>query len=306
MSAFLFPGQGSQSVGMLSELAEVYPTVSEIFAQASEVLGFDLFALVSQGPEDKLNQTAYTQPAMLTAAYAVWSVWCAEGGTKPVFMAGHSLGEYTAYVCAESISFEQAVKLVATRGELMQAAVPAGEGAMAAILGLENELLAELCQQGAEQEVVEPVNFNAPGQTVIAGNVAAVERVLELASAKGAKRAIKLPVSVPSHCALMKPAAEKLAAHLSEVTINPPKIPIINNVDVKIYEDPEAIRDSLVRQLHSPVRWVNIVNRLAAEGVTECVECGPGKVLAGLVKRIDKSLSATPIFDSASLAKALG
>lgn len=306
MSAFLFPGQGSQSVGMLSELAEVYPLVTEIFAQASDVLGFDLFALVRQGPEEKLNQTAVTQPAMLTAGYAVWSVWREEGGANPLFMAGHSLGEYTAYVCAEAIPFQDAVKLVATRGELMQAAVPVGEGAMAAILGLDNELLAKLCLQGAQQEVVEPVNFNAPGQTVIAGHAAAIERVLELAAAEGAKRAIKLPVSVPSHCALMKPAAAKLAEHLAQVTITKPKIPVINNVDVEIYDDPAAIRDSLVRQLHSPVRWVNIVERLADEGVSECIECGPGKVLAGLVKRIDKSLSATPIFDSASVAKALG
>lgn len=302
-SAFIFPGQGSQSVSMLAELAESFPQVQETFAQASDVLGYDLWDLVQNGPESELNQTDKTQPAMLAAGIAVWRCWQAVSAHRPAFFAGHSLGEYTALVAAEALDFNSAIKLVETRGKLMQQAVPAGEGAMAAILGLEDDVVKEICQQASDQGVVEAVNFNSPGQVVIAGTKPAVEKALEMATEKGAKRALLLPVSVPSHCALMRPAAEQLSQQLDTVTIHSPNITVIHNASVTSSVDPDEIRQLLVKQLYSPVRWVETIEWLASQGVDTLVECGPGKVLAGLSKRIDKSLQALPLFDSVTLQK---
>ncbi len=303
--AFVFPGQGSQAVGMLAELAAAFDTVEDTFAQASEVLGYDLWQLVQQGPAEELNATHKTQPAMLAAGVAVWRVWRGAGGGTPALMAGHSLGEYTALVCAGALDFADAVALVAERGRFMQQAVPPGEGAMAAILGLDDEQVAAVCDRAADGEVLEPVNFNSPGQVVIAGQATAVARAVEAAKAAGAKRALVLPVSVPSHCALMKPAAERLAERLTGVNIAAPSIPVLHNADVAAYSDPEQIRDALVRQLHSPVRWVETIRAMAAQGVAAVTECGPGKVLAGLNKRIERKMPVFPVFDPASLDKAL-
>ena len=303
--AFVFPGQGSQSPGMLKELAEAFPVVTETFAEASEALGYDLWQVVQEGPAEKLNSTDVTQPAMLAAGVATWRVWNAKGGEKPSVMAGHSLGEYTALVCAGVIDFKDAIKLVAERGRLMQEAVPAGEGGMAAILGLDDDVVRKACADAAESDVLEAVNFNSPGQVVVAGSKAAIDRIVVLAKERGAKRALPLPVSVPSHCALMKPAAEKLATVLSNIAISSPEIPVINNVDVTTTEDIDAIRDALVRQLYSPVRWVETVQKMAADGADKLVECGPGKVLVGLSKRIDKTMNAMAVFDQASLDAAL-
>ncbi len=298
--AFVFPGQGSQSVGMLADSA-ARPEVRATFAEAGEALGFDLWALIQDGPEAELNQTRNTQPAMLAASVALWRVWEAEGGPRPALMAGHSLGEYSALVCAGSLGFADAVKLVAERGRLMQAAVPAGSGGMAAILGLDDDAVRAACVEAAQDEVVEAVNFNAPGQVVIAGTAAAVARACEIAKGRGAKRALPLPVSVPSHCALMRPAAEQLAERLAAVAIGAPAIPVIHNVDVARHAEPEAIRAALVAQLHRPVRWVETVEAMAAAGIATTVECGPGKVLAGLNKRIVKGLAALAIADLAGL-----
>ncbi len=304
--AFVFPGQGSQSVGMLADLAAAYPQVEATFAEASEVLGYDLWKLVQEGPAEELNQTHITQPAMLSAGVAVWRVWNEKGGAQPAVMAGHSLGEYTALVCAGALAFKDAVALVAERGRLMQEAVPAGTGAMAAILGLEDQQVAEVCAAAAEGQVLSPVNFNSPGQVVVAGHAEAVNRAVEGAKEAGAKRALLLPVSVPSHCALMQPAADKLAERLAGIEVKAPAIPVINNVDVAVTDDAAAIRDALVRQLHSPVRWVETVQKMAADGVDALIECGPGKVLAGLNKRIERDMAADALFDSAGLDKALG
>jgi len=301
--AFVFPGQGSQSVTMLAELSETFPQVQQTFAEASEALGYDLWALIQNGPEADLNQTDKTQPAMLAAGIAVWRCWEAVSGYKPAYMAGHSLGEYTALVAAQALDFQTAIKLVEKRGQLMQQAVPAGEGAMAAILGLDDDIVKAVCQQASDAGVVEAVNFNSPGQVVIAGAKAAVDKAVELATEKGAKRALLLPVSVPSHCALMRPAAEQLLAELESVTIQAPQIPVIHNASVTATSDPAEIRQLLAQQLYSPVRWVETVEWLAAQGVDTLVECGPGKVLAGLSKRIDKSLLALPVFDSVTLQK---
>jgi [acyl-carrier-protein] S-malonyltransferase len=303
--ALVFPGQGSQSVGMLAELATAFPVVEATFAEASAVLGYDLWSLVQNGPEQDLNRTDRTQPAMLTAGVAVWRAWQAEGGPQPALMAGHSLGEYTALVCAGAVEFADAVALVADRGRFMQEAVPQGQGAMAAVLGLEDEQIRQLCAEAAQGEVVEAVNFNAPGQVVIAGGKAAVERAIELLKAAGAKRALPLPVSVPSHCALMKPASTRLAERLEAIRIEAPSVPVLHNVDVAATTEPAAIRDRLVRQLYSPVRWVETVQTMAAQGVTTVVECGPGRVLAGLNRRVDKNLSTPAVYDPASLAQAL-
>lgn len=303
--AFVFPGQGSQAVGMLAELAGAEPQVEATFAEASDALGYDLWKIVSGGPADELNQTHITQPAMLSAGIAVWRIWQEKGGASPAVMAGHSLGEYSALVAAGAIEFSDAVKLVAERGKLMQQAVPAGTGSMAAILGLEDEQVINVCDHAAEGEVVAAVNFNANGQVVIAGQVAAVERAVNLAKEAGAKRAVVLPVSVPSHCALMKPAAEKLAQRLAEIDINVPQLPVINNVDVSKAADADAIRDALVRQLYSPVRWVETIQAMHSEGVDTLVECGPGKVLVGLNKRIVKGMKTLPVFDPAGLESAL-
>ncbi len=303
--AFVFPGQGSQSVGMLAELAAAESQVAATFAEASEALGYDLWKIVAEGPTEELNQTHITQPAMLSAGIAVWRIWQAKGGATPAVMAGHSLGEYTALVAAGSISFADAVALVAERGKLMQEAVPAGTGSMAAILGLEDAQVIEVCAKAAAGEVVSAVNFNANGQVVIAGQVAAVERAVELAKEAGAKRAVILPVSVPSHCELMKPAAEKLAERLAGITVSAPQIPVINNADVSKASDADAIRDALVRQLYSPVRWVETVQAMAGEGVDTLIECGPGKVLVGLNKRIVKEMNTVALFDPAGFEAAL-
>ncbi|MFL1916152.1 ACP S-malonyltransferase [Plesiomonas shigelloides] len=304
--AMVFPGQGSQSVGMLADLAQQFPIVEQTFAEASAVLGYDLWALVQQGPAEELNKTWQTQPALLTASVAIWRVWQEKNGAMPVVMAGHSLGEYSALVCAGVMDFKDAVRLVELRGKLMQEAVPEGTGAMAAIIGLDNDSIAKACAESAEGQVVAPVNFNSPGQVVIAGNKEAVERAGAACKAAGAKRALPLPVSVPSHCALMKPAADKLAVALQEITFNAPRIPVINNVDVAAESDADAIRSALVRQLYSPVRWTETVESMSAQGVTHLLEMGPGKVLTGLTKRIVDSMTAAAVNDVASLTAALG
>jgi [acyl-carrier-protein] S-malonyltransferase len=303
--AFVFPGQGSQSEGMLSALAAEFGEVEETFREASEVLSYDLWDIVQNGPTDKLNSTDITQPAMLAAGVAVWRVWQAKGGAQPTVLAGHSLGEYTALVCGGSLAFADAIKLVAERGRLMQEAVPAGTGAMAAVLGLDDDAVRQACNDAAAGEVLEAVNFNSPGQVVVAGDKAAVERLVDLAKERGAKRALVLPVSVPSHCALMQPAAEKLATVLKDMAIQAPTIPVINNADVGSPSDPDAIRDALVRQLYSPVRWVETIQKMASDGVDRLVECGPGKVLVGLNKRIERKMAAQAMFDPDSLSAAL-
>lgn len=303
--AFVFPGQGSQSVGMLKGIAAVEPAVTATFSEASEVLGFDLWNLVQNGPEADLNRTQNTQPAMLAAGVAMWRVWETAGGPRPAVMAGHSLSEYTALVCAGALDFKQTVALVAERGRLMQEAVPQGQGAMAAVLGLDDETIIAVCKEAAQGEVVEAVNFNAPGQVVIAGSASAVERAVALARERGAKRAMPLPVSVPAHCALMRSAAEKLAPRLRTMTIRAPGIPVIQNTDVEVNEIPDAICDALIRQLYSPVRWVETIRAMGGRGVTKVIECGPGKVLSGLNKRIDKTMTALALYDSASLDAAL-
>lgn len=303
--AIAFPGQGSQSVGMLAELAEAYPIIKETFAEASAVLGYDLFELVMQGPAEELNKTWKTQPALLTSSVALWRLWQAQGGATPAVMAGHSLGEYSALVCAGALNFADAVKLVELRGQAMQRAVPEGVGAMAAIIGLDNDSIAANCEKAAQGQVVSPVNFNSPGQVVIAGHKEAVERANVLMKESGAKRALPLPVSVPSHCALMKPAAEELAIALDKLEVKAPVIPVINNADVATVTEPAAIKDALVRQLYSPVRWTETVERMASEEITFEIEMGPGKVLSGLVKRIDKRVDGSAINDVAGLQDAL-
>lgn len=282
--AFFFPGQGSQSVGMMQGFGE-HAAIRNTFTEASEVLGQDLWRMATE-PNEELNQTANTQPLMLTAGVAAWRAWLEAGGAQPSILAGHSLGEYTALVAAGALDFSAALPLVRYRAEVMQGAVAEGVGAMAAILGLDEDTVRTVCAEAAQGEVLEAVNFNSPGQVVIAGNKAAVERGMEAAKAKGAKRALILPVSVPSHCALMKPAADKLNAYLAEVQIAVPKVPVLHNADVAAYADAASIKDALVRQLYSPVRWVETVQAIAAQGIAHAAECGPGKVLAGLNKRI--------------------
>ncbi|WP_102795316.1 ACP S-malonyltransferase [Bowmanella denitrificans] len=293
--AFVFPGQGSQTVGMLAELAASYPQVQQTFAEATDALGYDLWKLVQEGPEADLNATHRTQPALLAASVAIWRVWQSLGGQQPAILAGHSLGEYSALVCAGVMDFADAIKLVQLRGELMQQAVPAGTGAMYAIIGLDDDKVIQACEQAAQGNVVSAVNFNSPGQVVIAGETEAVARAGEACKAAGAKRALPLAVSVPSHCALMKPAAEKLAVALANLELNTPVIPVVNNVDVAMPTEPELIRDALVRQLYSPVRWTESVQKLAEMGAETVLEAGPGKVLAGLIKRIDKNLQVDAI-----------
>ncbi|HKN02450.1 MAG TPA: ACP S-malonyltransferase [Buttiauxella sp.] len=303
--AIVFPGQGSQAVGMLAEIAAANPVVEATFREASDALGYDLWALTQQGPAEELNKTWQTQPALLTASVALWRVWQQQGGKTPVMMAGHSLGEYSALVCADVIDFADAVRLVELRGKLMQEAVPAGTGAMYAIIGLDDASIAKACEEAALGEVVSPVNYNSPGQVVIAGNKDAVERAGAACKAAGAKRALPLPVSVPSHCALMKPAADKLAIALENITFNAPSVPVVNNVDVKCETSPEAIRSALVRQLYSPVQWTKSVEFMAAQGVTQLLEVGPGKVLTGLTKRIVDTLTASAINEPVALSAAL-
>lgn len=289
--AFVFPGQGSQSLGMLAELGAQQHVIIDTFAEASAALGYDLWALTQQGLEEQLNQTDKTQPAILAASVALWRLWQAEGGPRPAFVAGHSLGEYSALVAAGSLPFADAVKLVELRGQLMQQAVPAGQGGMAAILGLEDADVLAACAEAAQGEVVSAVNFNAPGQVVIAGSAAAVERAIEACKAKGAKRAMALPVSVPSHCDLMRPAAERFAASVEAIAWQAPQIPLVQNVSAAVVADLDALKRDLLAQLYSPVRWVESMVALGDRGVTSLVECGPGKVLSGLNKRCVKGVS---------------
>ena len=305
--AFVFPGQGSQSVGMLAELAEAYPIVKETFTEASEQFDYDLWDICQNGPVETLNQTQVTQPAMLAAGVAVWRVWQLEGSAvqQPIVLAGHSLGEYAALVCAGCIDLGVASKLVSDRGRFMQDAVPVGEGAMAAILGLDDDKVVTSCEQAAQSEVVNAVNFNSPGQVVIAGHAAAVQRAMDICQENGAKRAVMLPVSVPSHCQLMDPAAHQLAETLQQITITPPRISVVNNVDVLSESESKQIKDSLTRQLCNPVRWSETIQKMAADGITDIVECGPGKILTGLNKRIEKSIKGHPVFSPESLKKAV-
>lgn len=302
--AFVFPGQGSQSVGMLDAWAG-NAAVADVLARASDALGQDLGLLIAQGPADQLNLTTNTQPAMLTAGVAVFAAWRAAGGDMPALVAGHSLGEYSALTAAGSLTLEDAVRLVRVRADAMQAAVPVGTGGMAAILGLDDDAVRSVCAQASQGEVVEAVNFNAPAQVVIAGDKAAVERACEAARAAGAKRALPLPVSAPFHSSLLRPAADVLSKALSSVNVLAPHVPVINNVDVAVSADSDAIRDALVRQAWHPVRWVETLRAMKAQGVTHVVECGPGKVLAGLTKRIDSDLVALSITDPVSLENAL-
>ncbi len=303
--ACIFPGQGSQSLKMMSAFGAHQAAVRETFEEAGDILGFDLWQLSQEGPEAELNRTDRTQPLMLAAGVAVWRLWQAAGGQAPRAMAGHSLGEYTALVCAGALDFAAALALVADRGRFMQEAVSEGKGAMAAILGLDDATVAAVCEGVAGDQVVAPVNYNAPGQVVIAGDAGAVQRAVASAKERGAKRALTLPVSVPSHCSLMKPAAERLYSRLGEVTINPPAIPVVHNVDVATHELAEDIRKALSAQLHQPVRWVETIRRLHGEGVGVAVECGPGKVLAGLNKRIERDMPCLSIHDAESLDVAL-
>jgi [acyl-carrier-protein] S-malonyltransferase len=305
--ACVFPGQGSQSVGMLAGLADLDPIVRSTFDAASTVLGYDLWQLVQQGPEERLNATECTQPAMLVAGVATWRLWRQRGGPVPTRVAGHSLGEFTALVCAEALELGAAVSLVAFRGKAMQEAVPLGSGAMAAILGLEDSQVEAVCQEAAQGGVVEAVNFNSPGQVVIAGQAEAVQRAIQVAKGRGAKRATLLAVSVPSHSSLMLPAARRFEERLAAVPIMPPRIPYVSAVDATAHQDPEEIRSLLTRQLASPVRWTDTVRALSAAGVAQIVECGPGKVLTGLNRRIEKrpGLDFLAVEDPATLAAAL-
>jgi [acyl-carrier-protein] S-malonyltransferase len=305
--AFIFPGQGSQSVGMLKDALAQFPEISATFAEASEVLGYDLGHLVFEGPAEELNQTIHTQPALLAASYAVWRIITARSEIAPVMLAGHSLGEYTALVCAESLNFRDAIKLVAARGRFMQDAVRAGEGAMAAIIGLEDGDVVSLCDtvRADTGQILSPANYNSVGQIVIAGHEASVKRAIDLAKEQGAKMAVLIPVSVPSHCELMRPAAERLADLLATISIQSPVIPVINNADVASYQDADAIRDALVRQLFMPVRWVEIIRAMMNVKINTIIECGPGKVLSGLNKRIDKTLQLYSVNDLASIESIL-
>ncbi len=305
MIAAFFPGQGSQSIGMLDVLAESYPDVRRTFDEASDVLGFDLWRLVHEGPKEDLDLTRNTQPAMLSAGVAVWRAWLKAGGPPAAMMAGHSLGEYSALVAAGALSFADGVRLAAERARFMQEAVPAGEGAMAAVLGLTDPEVIALCAEQAQGAVLEAVNFNAPGQVVIAGDAAAVSRAIAAAKDAGAKRALTLPVSVPSHCALMRPAADRLAERLAAIEIRVPEIAVLHNASVQSAADSAVLRDQLVQQLYRPVRWVETVRAVAAEGLRIAIECGPGKVLTGLNKRIDDTLTTLPVFDPKSLEAAL-
>lgn len=301
--AVVFPGQGSQSVGMLADFAEQNTCVIETFAEASEALGYDMWKMVQTGPVEQLKRTEVTQPVMLVAGVAVWRVWKAKQGPLPSLMAGHSLGEYTALVCSEALGLGDAATLVRSRGRFMQEAVPEGQGSMAAILGLENHVIEQICNEASGGDVVSCANYNSPGQVVIGGNKAAVDRASALAKAAKA-RVMPVAMSVPSHCLLMKPAAEKLAEELSAITLNHPIVPIVNNVDAKIESDLALIKEALIKQVYNPVAWVSVVQALAVAGVSDILECGPGKVLSGLSKRIDKSLNAYPMSNVEKFEKA--
>ncbi|MEM1262086.1 MAG: ACP S-malonyltransferase [Pseudomonadota bacterium] len=300
--AIVFPGQGSQAIGMQAELVAAFTSVRDTYTEASDALGVDLAALRESGPEEAINATENTQPLLLTAGVAVWRAFSEAGGLKPAYFAGHSLGEYTALTCAGALDFADAVRLVRERGQLMQSAVPVGSGAMAVVLGLDDAAVGSICESATDgDDLVSAVNFNAPGQVAIAGTRTAVERAAEAAKAAGARRAMLLPVSVPSHCALMRPAAEALAGPLADTTITAPTVPVLNNVDVAVVSDPDGIRDALLRQLYSPVQWVASVEWLRDNGVTALAEFGPSKVLAGLVRRIDKQLQMDAIDSPAAI-----
>lgn len=301
----VFPGQGSQSEGMQADLAAEFPVVQEVYAEASEMLGYDLWTLVQQGPAERLGETVVTQPAMLTAGYAAWQVWQSAAGKNPAQMAGHSLGEYTALVCAGAVSFADAMRVVMRRSELMQQAVPAGAGAMAAILGLDDEAIIAVCAEAAEDGVADAVNFNAPGQVVIAGDTAAIDRAIELAKEKGARRALTLPVSVPAHSALMRDAGDALTETLAAAAFSTPVISVVAASDASVYKDGDDIRQRLSKQVYSPVQWVATVNAMGAAGATSVIECGPGKVLTGLMRRIDKTMPTGFVDSVDSLQKAL-
>lgn len=304
--AFVFPGQGSQKVGMLADIAAAYPVVESTFAEASDALGYDMWALVQQGPQEELNLTEKTQPILLTSSIALWRVWQQRGGAQPSLLAGHSLGEFSALVCAGTIDFCDAVRLVRARGQFMQTAVPVGVGAMAAVLGLEDEQIVHICRAASSGgEVVEAVNFNSPGQIVIAGTVEAVGKAIEMCKAAGSKRALPLPVSAPFHTSLMRPAGDKLREAMAALKFAAPTIPVVHNVNAQTESDPEKIKAILFEQIFSPVQWTQCVQALASKGITSVVECGPGKVLCGLVKRIDKNINCLGIEDSAGLDAAL-
>lgn len=303
--AFVFPGQGSQKVGMLAEMAARFPVVEQTFAEASEVLGYDLWALVQNGPQEELNLTERTQPMLLTASVALWRVWSEQGGAKPTMLAGHSLGEWSALVCSGVVAFADAVRLVQQRGKFMQEAVPAGQGAMAAVLGLDDDKIMAICAEASGDEVVSAVNFNSPGQVVIAGHAGAVDRAVPLLKAAGAKRAMPLPVSAPFHTSLMQPAADRLAEQILATPFNAPTIPVVHNVTAATESSPEAIKQLMIKQISAPVLWSDCARTMADAGVTLLVECGPGKVLAGLAKRIDARLSACNLEAPADLDKAL-
>ena len=304
--AFVFPGQGSQSIGMLAELAELHAVVHETFAEASEGAGVDLWALSQGGPEEMLNRTEYTQPALLAAGVAVWRAWNGQGGRSPALLAGHSLGEYTALVAAGALSLKDGAHLVRLRGQLMQDAAPAGIGAMAAVLGAEDALVQEVCEAVSGTEVVVPANFNSPGQIVIGGHAAAVDKALAMLGERGVRKAVKLAVSVPSHTPLMREAANRLAEAMAGLSWRMPDRPVVQNVDARVHDSVEAIRDALVRQLYLPVQWTGCVQALANKGATRMAECGPGKVLAGLAKRIDKGIDARAIGAVGEFEAALG
>ena len=304
--AFVFPGQGSQSIGMLAELAELHSVVHETFAEASEGAGVDLWALSQGGPEEMLNRTEYTQPALLAAGVAVWRAWNRQGGRSPALLAGHSLGEYTALVAAGALSLKDGAHLVRLRGQLMQDAAPAGVGAMAAVLGAEDALVQEVCDAVSGTEVVVPANFNSPGQIVIGGHAAAVDKALAMLGERGVRKAVKLAVSVPSHTPLMREAANRLAEAMAGMSWRMPDRPVVQNVDARVHDNVDAIRDALVRQLYLPVQWTGCVQALAGKGATRMAECGPGKVLAGLVKRIDKGIDARAIGAVGEFEAALG
>ncbi|MFT4178068.1 MAG: ACP S-malonyltransferase [Thermomonas sp.] len=303
--ALVFPGQGSQSVGMLAELSELHPQVKATFEEASDGAGVDLWALAQAGPEDMLGRTEYTQPALLAAGIAVWRLWQAQGGMQPTVLAGHSLGEYTALVAAGALSLKDGAHLVRIRGQLMQDAAPAGTGAMAAVLGAEDALVEAVCVEASGAQVVVPANYNSPGQIVIGGDAAAVDRALALLQEKGVRKAVKLAVSVPSHTPLMREAANRLAQAMAGMHWSQPSLPVVQNVDAQVHDSIAAIQDALVRQLYLPVQWTGCVQALAARGITRIGECGPGKVLAGLVKRIDKSLDARALGTPAEFAGAI-
>jgi len=303
--AFVFPGQGSQSVGMLAELSATFPEVRVAFAEASEGCGADLWTLAQQGPEEQLNRTEFTQPALLAAGIAVWRAWNARGGAEPALLAGHSLGEYTALVAAGALSLHDGAALVRARGQFMQSAVGEGSGAMAAVIGTEDALVEEVCSEVADGQVLAAANYNSPGQVVIAGDAAAVDRALAALAARGVRKTVKLAVSVPSHTPLMKEAAERLAQRMQQVAWQAPRIPVVQNVDAAVHEGTDAIRAALVRQLHQPVRWTACMQALAGRGVVAVGECGPGKVLTGLARRIDKSLDVRALGTPAELDAAL-